>query len=97
MIKVQDVCRAGETEACRKIRFTEAGSFTGGLGGGAFGAYLGGEAAAAVCGFAAAAAGVVGVAVCGIAFVGGGSLAGGVGAGAGGEWLGEFLYEKTNP
>ncbi len=27
---VQDVCRAGEAEACQKIRFTEAGSFGGG-------------------------------------------------------------------
>ncbi|MGH8383023.1 PAAR domain-containing protein [Pseudomonas sp.] len=96
VLKVQEVCRAGETEACKKVRFTEAGSFSGGLGGGMAGAYLGGKTAVAVCGGAAVAGGV-GVAVCGIVFVGGGALAGGLGTGAGGEWLGEFLYEKINP
>lgn len=97
VLKVQEVCRAGETEECRKVRITEAGSFSGGLGGGVFGAYVGGKSALAVCGIAAAATGGVGGAICGIALVGGGSLAGGVSGGIGGEWLGEFLYGKINP
>jgi len=29
-MKVQEVFRAGETEACGKIRYTEAGGFVGG-------------------------------------------------------------------
>ncbi|MEG0860843.1 MAG: PAAR domain-containing protein [Pseudomonas sp.] len=97
VLKVQDVCRAGETEACRKIRFTEAGSFSGGLGGGAAGASLGGYAAYLFCGAVGIATGGIGGAVCGIILVGGGSLAGGLGGGVGGEWLGELLYEKVNP
>ncbi|MNE51643.1 hypothetical protein D3C80_1462790 [compost metagenome] len=92
VLKVQEVCRAGETEECKRIRFTEAGSFSGGLGGGAFGAYVGGKAALAVCGVAAAATGGVGGAVCGIVLVGGGSLAGGFGGSKGGELMGEGLY-----
>ncbi|PSS56523.1 PAAR domain-containing protein [Pseudomonas sp. BBP2017] len=96
VLKVQEVCRAGETEECKKVRFTEAGSFSGGFGGGMAGAYVGGKTAVAVCGGAAVAGGV-GVAVCGIVFVGGGALAGGLGTSAGGEWLGEFLYEKIKP
>ncbi|MNJ34323.1 hypothetical protein D3C77_290310 [compost metagenome] len=92
VLKVQEVCRAGETEECKKIRFTEAGSFSGGLAGGAAGAYLGGKTAVAVCGVAAAAGGI-GLAVCGIVLVGGGSLAGGSGGGSFGEWLGDKIYE----
>ena len=97
VLKVQEVCRAGETEACRKIRFTEVGGFSGGLGGGAAGASLGGYAAYLFCGAVGIATGGIGGAVCGIVLVGGGSLAGGLGGGVGGEWLGELLYEKVNP
>ena len=92
MLKVQEVCRAGETEECKKIRFTEAGSFSGGLGGGAVGALIGGDVAVAVCGFAAV-AGPVGVGLCGIVLVGGGSLIGAVGGESFGEWLGDNIYE----
>ncbi|MGH8439609.1 MAG: PAAR domain-containing protein [Pseudomonas sp.] len=92
MLKVQEVCRSGETEACKRIRFTEAGSFSGGLGGGAVGALIGGDVAVAVCGFAAV-AGPVGVGLCGIVLVGGGSLIGAVGGESFGEWLGDSIYE----
>ncbi|MFK0085869.1 PAAR domain-containing protein [Pseudomonas sp. NPDC090755] len=95
MLKVQEVCRAGETEECKRIRFTEAGSFSGGLGGGTFGAGLGGYAAYLTCGIVAAATGGLGGAVCGIVLVGGGSLAGGVVGGKGGELMGEKLYNWT--
>ncbi|MDD1012591.1 hypothetical protein [Pseudomonas rubra] len=88
-LKVQQACRAGETEKCRKIRFTETGSFSGGLAGGTVGALFGNRAAVAVCrGF-----GPVGAAVCAIVMVGSGSLAGGSGAAGLGEWVGESIYE----
>lgn len=92
VLKVQEVCRAGETEACKRIRFTEAGSFSGGLGGGMAGVALGGYAAYLTCGVAAAFTGGLGGAVCGIVLVGGGSVAGGVGGSYGGELMGERLY-----
>ncbi|WP_256590809.1 MULTISPECIES: PAAR domain-containing protein [unclassified Pseudomonas] len=31
-LKVQDVCTAGNTEACKQVKFTEAGNFAGGIG-----------------------------------------------------------------
>ena len=93
LLKVKEACRAGETEECQKIRFTEAGSLTGGIGGSVAGAYLGGYTAYVVCGVVAAATGGVGGAVCGIVLVGGGSIAGGVSGGALGEKVGESIYE----
>lgn len=95
VLKVQEVCRAGETEECKRVRFTEPGSFSGGLSGGLAGAYLGGRAAAAVCGYAGVAGGV-GIAVCGVVLVGGGSLAGAGGVGSMGEWFGDYLYGVTS-
>ncbi|MGH8379681.1 PAAR domain-containing protein [Pseudomonas sp.] len=95
VLKVQEVCRAGETEACKRIRFTEAGSFSGGLAGGAAGAFAGTHAAVFACGAVAAATALVGGAVCGIVLVGGGSIAGGVGGGKTGELMGEELYNWT--
>ncbi|HYQ51408.1 MAG TPA: PAAR domain-containing protein, partial [Pseudomonas sp.] len=85
-LKVQEACRAGETEACKKIRFTETGSLAGGLAGSAAGGKVGSIVAAAVCSF-----GVYGKAVCGIATVGGGSFLGS----KAGEKFGESMMEWT--
>ncbi|CAI3799946.1 hypothetical protein GLGCALEP_02483 [Pseudomonas sp. MM221] len=38
-LKVQEVCQAGEAGDCKKVRFTETGSFAGSLGGGILGAW----------------------------------------------------------
>ncbi|MBV4491971.1 PAAR domain-containing protein [Pseudomonas oryzicola] len=95
-LKVQEVCRPGETEECKKIRFTETGSFAGGLGGGMLGAWGGGAAATALCGVFAIGTGGLGVPVCGIVIVGAASAAGSTGIGALGEKSGEMLYEVTN-
>ncbi|MFK0088118.1 PAAR domain-containing protein [Pseudomonas sp. NPDC090755] len=96
VLKVQEVCRAGETEACKKIRFTEAGSFTGGLGGGSAGAIAGRVVGAAVCVATVALTRGIGKPVCNIVMVGGGSLAGGVGGGSLGEWVGDSIYEAQS-
>jgi len=87
-LKVQEACRAGETDACKKIRITETGSFAGGLAGGFAGGKAASLAAKAVCSF-----GVYGKAVCGIAMIGGGSYGAGVVGEEAGEWLGELTYE----
>ena len=47
--KIREACQAGETEACRKIRFTEAGSFAGGLAGGYAAAQVAPRIGAALC------------------------------------------------
>ncbi|MCO7634160.1 hypothetical protein NJF54_20265, partial [Pseudomonas guariconensis] len=92
----QDVCRAGETEECKRIRLTEAGNFTGGLGGGALGAELGVLATAGLCGVFSVATSGFGAPVCGIVLVGGGSLAGGLIGNELGELTGEWIYEFSH-
>ncbi len=92
--KVQEVCRAGETEACEKIRYTEAGSFVGGMGGGGVAVPLASRLAAApICAAIGFGSGGIGGIVCGLVVVGGASYAGGEGGEWVGEWMGENIYE----
>lgn len=95
-MKVQDVCTAGDTEACKKVKFTETGSFAGGIGGGALaGALLTAPTVAGICvGLGVPTAGV-GALVCGVLVVGAGSYAGGEVIGSLGEKAGEVIYEYT--
>ncbi|MDV5100701.1 PAAR domain-containing protein [Pseudomonas asiatica] len=87
-IKVSEVCQAGNTKACEKVRVTEAGNFSGGLAGGWFGAKMGGKAATQVCWRAGPAS-----LVCGIVITGGGALAGSLAGMKGGEKIGEIIFE----
>ncbi|MHB0852770.1 hypothetical protein [Stutzerimonas nitrititolerans] len=96
-MKVQEVCRAGETEACEKIRYTEAGSLVGGVGGGTLAAGLVSPVAGSICVAIGIGSGGLGGGVCGLIVVGGASFAGAAGGAAGGEWMGEFIYERTKP
>lgn len=95
-MKVQEVCRAGETGACKKARVTETGSFAGGVVGGSFGAFVSGVAATALCGVFSVGTGGLGTPICGIVLVGAGSAGGAVGGGMLGEQAGEVLYEATD-
>ncbi|EXF45392.1 hypothetical protein BAY1663_02161 [Pseudomonas sp. BAY1663] len=94
-LKVQEVCRAGETQACQKIRFTETGGFAGGIGGGAAGVLVGELAATSVCAAIGLGSGGIGGIVCGLVVVGGASVAGGTGGGWAGELAGEKIYERS--
>ena len=94
-LKVQEVCRTGESEACERIRFTETGSFAGGVAGGAAGAWIGSNAAAILCAGIGAATAGTGTVACGLVILGAGSYLGGKGGETGGEWLGEFIYKKS--
>ncbi|VVP19188.1 hypothetical protein PS870_03731 [Pseudomonas fluorescens] len=95
-MKVQDVCSAGETEACKKIRFTETGSFAGGVAGGAFaGMVFTSPVVGTVCLALGVPTGGMATLACGIVLVGGASVAGGALGGSGGEMTGELLYEMT--
>ncbi|AZD21961.1 hypothetical protein C4K24_2658 [Pseudomonas chlororaphis subsp. aurantiaca] len=95
-VKVQDVCSAGNKEACEKVRFTETGSFAGGVGAGmAIGAVMGvsGGGGAAICvaiGVPSAGAGGI---VCGLIVAGVASYAAGKAGEKGGEIMGEIIYE----
>lgn len=90
--RIREACQAGETEACRQIKFTEAGSFAGGLAGG----YLGGVAGQAVAVAACIGTGPAAL-VCGVAVVGAGALLGSMGGASGGEVLGEVVFEALEP
>ncbi|MBV7480375.1 PAAR domain-containing protein [Pseudomonas sp. PDM31] len=94
-MKVQDVCSAGNTEACERIRFTETSSFAGGIAGGAMaGALLTTSAVGGLCiGLGVATAGV-GLLACSVIAVGIGSFAGSTLGEMGGEIIGELVYEN---
>jgi len=93
-LKVQEVCRAGETEGCKAVRLIEAGSFSGGVVGGTAGGLIAGLVIPPVCAFLAVGTAGFGGAVCGVALVGTGSLAGGLAGGNVGEFVGEKIYES---
>ena len=95
-MKVQDVCTAGDAQACERVKFTEAGSFAGGVGGGALaGAVLTAPTVAGICfGIGVPTAGL-GTLVCGVVVVGAGSLVGGEIFGTIGGKVGEVIYERS--
>ncbi|MCX2887391.1 MULTISPECIES: PAAR domain-containing protein [Pseudomonas] len=95
-LKVQEVCRAGEAEACKKVRLTETGSFVGGVSGGIAGAWAGGAAAMMMCGAFSIGTAGLGAPVCAIVLVGAGSAGGVVATSALGEWSGTKIYEVAN-
>ncbi|RMH85187.1 hypothetical protein EA796_06670 [Pseudomonas sp. AOB-7] len=92
-LKVQEVCRSGETQACEKIRFTETGSFAGGVVGGSAGVWAGGLAGPAVCAAIGLGSGGIGGIICSMVVVGGASVAGGAGGGWAGEVAGEEIFK----
>lgn len=92
-LKIEEACRFGETKTCRRVRLTEAGSFSLGLAGGTAGGKVASAGALYMClGF-----GPVGAPICGIALIGGGALVGGVVGMSVGEAAGEFIFEVTEP
>ncbi|MNE95677.1 hypothetical protein D3C80_1937970 [compost metagenome] len=93
---MQEVCRAGETEDCKKVRLTETGGFVGSVGLGTLASTGAGLAAGTMCAAFAVGTAGLGVSVCGIVLVGAGGLAGGLAGGKIGESAGEFIYEATS-
>ncbi|WP_248915294.1 PAAR domain-containing protein [Pseudomonas moorei] len=95
-MKVQDVCTAGNTQACERVRFTEAGSFAGGIMGGAVvGATLSVEATGRFCIALGAPNGGFGTGICTAVAVATGALVGGAAGSGFGEWIGDVIYEAT--
>ncbi|MGZ0784551.1 PAAR domain-containing protein [Pseudomonas saponiphila] len=95
-LKVQEVCTAGNVEACERVRLTEGGGFLGAVGGSAVVAgYLSGGAAGALCVALGVPTGGTATVVCVLAVVGAGSYASGAAIGALGEQTGEVIYEMT--
>ncbi|MFJ2447743.1 hypothetical protein [Pseudomonas sp. NPDC087626] len=95
-MKVQDVCMAGNAEACERVRFTEAGSFAGGImGGAAAGVRLSVETTGRLCIALGITNGGLGTGVCSVVTVATGGLVGGVVGSGVGEWMGDVIYEAT--
>jgi hypothetical protein len=93
-MKVQDVCRAGNAEACQRVKFTETGSFAGGIfAGSVTGALLSGSSVGYLCVGLGIATGGIAAATCGILVVGAGSYAGGKFGEMGGEIIGDVVYD----
>lgn len=94
--KVQEVCVAGNTEACEKIKFTETGAFFGGVGGGALtGALLSAPTVATLCVALGVPTGGLATLACGVVVAGAASFAGGAIGGIGGEAMAEKIYEAV--
>ncbi|MNF93207.1 hypothetical protein D3C84_758750 [compost metagenome] len=49
VMKVHDVCNAGNTEVCERVKFTETGSFVGGIGGGMFAGAISAHIVGGIC------------------------------------------------
>ena len=95
-MKVQDVCAAGNTEACKRFKFTETGGFLGGFAGGAaVGAVLTGSTVGYVCLGLGVPTGGVGTLACGVLVVGVGSLGAGIAGGKAGESISDIIYEAV--
>ncbi|VVO86102.1 hypothetical protein PS874_01929 [Pseudomonas fluorescens] len=93
-LKVQDVCAAGDAEACKKVKFTEGGSFIGGVvGGSAAGVIFGAGTTGIICAGLGVPTAGAGTLICGLVVVGAGSLATGYALGKTGEKTGEIIYE----
>lgn len=95
-MNIQKVCRAGETQVCKKIRMTEAVSFAGSLGLSALVSTGAGLAAGTLCAAFAVGAGGISVPVCGILRVGAEGAVGGLEREVLGENVGEFIHAATS-
>ncbi|MDD2109851.1 PAAR domain-containing protein [Pseudomonas asiatica] len=87
-LKISEVCKEGNTNACKKVSVSEAGNFSGGLAGGWLAGKIAGRISAKVCWRV----GPYAVA-CGIVITGGGALAGSIGGMEAGEEFGELVFE----
>jgi hypothetical protein len=93
VMKVQDVCANGSTEACEKVKFTESGSFLGGVGGGIVAGALASLTASTICVGVGLPTGGLGTVLCAALLVGVGNYAGGTLGGKGGDRIAEKVYE----
>lgn len=92
LLKIQEACRAGETTACQKIRFTESGNFAGGLAGGTAGGLFARQVLGAVC----LSLGPVSATACVVAVTGATTLVGSMGGMVVGENIGDVLFESLD-
>ena len=96
ILKVQETCKTGREEDCRKVKLTQSGKFSGGLAGGAAaGALISGVTTTSICAAIGAGTFVVGGLVCGLVVIAGVSAVGGKVGEFGGEIVGEKIYNMS--
>jgi uncharacterized Zn-binding protein involved in type VI secretion len=93
-MKVKEVCRAGETEACKRIRVTETGAFSGSVLGGMVVATASSSAAAPLCVALGLSTGGLGFLACGLGVAAGGAVGGSLVGGFMAEKAAEVIYER---
>jgi hypothetical protein len=95
-VKVKGVCAEGDADACEKVKFTEGGSFLGGIAGGvAVGAMLSAPLVSSICVALSVPTGGTAGLVCGVLVVGAGTYAAGTAGANFFEKAGEVIYEST--
>lgn len=93
-MKVQDVCAAGDADACERVKYTESGSFLGTVAGGAAAGFtVTGPVVTGLCVSLGVPTGGGAVLVCGIVGVGIASFSGGYVGGKAVEQLAEKIYQ----
>ena len=95
-LKVQDVCTAGNTEACERVKFTETGSFVGGIGGGVFAGAISAHIVGGICVGLGIPTGGLSTLVCAVLVTGATSVSAGYAGGKVGETTAEKIYEVLN-
>ncbi|AYN28649.1 PAAR domain-containing protein [Buttiauxella sp. 3AFRM03] len=92
MNEINAACSVGREDECSKKKYTEVGSFSGGVAGGLVGGAIGMGVCSLVLGAATMAAGGSGALACGIILGASGGYVGGELASPAGETIGEFIY-----
>jgi hypothetical protein len=93
-MKVQDVCQAGDAEACEKAKYTETGGLIGGVTGGILaGGALSVVGTGAICAALFVPTAGIGTLACGLVVAGGVTFGTGYVLGMAGEKAGERIYE----
>ena len=93
-MKVQDVCTAGDAEACERVKFTETGGFIGGVvGGAAAGSNIGIAVSGIICVGLGVPTGGVAMVLCGLMMIAATSYGAGTVLGAAGEKTGDIIYK----
>lgn len=93
-LKVKEICREGETEACKRVRVTESAAFLGSVGGGIYGGTVGAGLMGGLCILLGAP--TAGLVTAGCAIVGAGTGAYSLTkvGGGGAERFADFIYEN---
>ncbi len=90
--EINEACSTGREAECTKKKYTEIGSFSGGLAGGLAGGAIGMGICSLVLGTATMAAGGAGALACGVILGTSAGYVGGELSSSGGEAVGEFIY-----